>query len=311
MVVHAMEGQAYLVSDTNTETLTVGEEIKLGAKVRTAKDAGAVVKLPDGSLIEMRERSEFSVTDAAGGTTIHLDRGNIIVQAAKQTDKRHLYVQTQDCLVSVVGTIFSVNNGTKGSRVSVVEGRVDVQHGGNQDVLHPGDQVATNSNLESVPVKDEIAWSRRHTTYPVVDGGRVVGLLAFRCVAEVPRSEWELQLVRECMIPRERVPVFDEDDAAVDALADLVHMSVSSFHQHFKAVTSMSPLQYQKALRLQEARRLMLSMMVDAGTASWRVGYQSASQFSREYGRFFGCAPTKDIARLREHSDLDVTQVAA
>jgi transcriptional regulator GlxA family with amidase domain len=70
-------------------------------------------------------------------------------------------------------------------------------------------------------------------------------------------------------------------------------------------------LQFQKALRLQEARRLMLSMMVDAGTASWRVGYQSASQFSREYGRFFGRAPTKDIASLREHSDLDPTQVAA
>jgi AraC-like DNA-binding protein len=96
----------------------------------------------------------------------------------------------------------------------------------------------------------------------------------------------------------------------VEELAELAHMSVSSFHQHFKAVTSMSPLQFQKTLRLQEARRLMLSMMVDAGTASWRVGYQSASQFSREYGRFFGSAPTKDIARLREHSDLNLTQVA-
>jgi AraC-like DNA-binding protein len=97
----------------------------------------------------------------------------------------------------------------------------------------------------------------------------------------------------------------------VEELAKLAHMSVSSFHQHFKAVTSMSPLQFQKALRLQEARRLMLSTMVDAGTASWRVGYQSASQFSREYGRFFGRAPTKDIARLREHSALDQPQFAA
>ncbi len=96
----------------------------------------------------------------------------------------------------------------------------------------------------------------------------------------------------------------------VEELAKLAHMSVSSFHQHFKAVTSMSPLQFQKALRLQEARRLMLSMMVDAGTASWRVGYQSASQFSREYGRFFGRAPIKDIASLREHSDVDLPQVA-
>jgi AraC-like DNA-binding protein len=96
----------------------------------------------------------------------------------------------------------------------------------------------------------------------------------------------------------------------VEVLAELAHMSVSSFHQHFKAVTSMSPLQFQKALRLQEARRLMLSTLVDAGTASWRVGYQSASQFSREYGRFFGRAPTKDIARLREHSPLDLPQLA-
>ena len=86
----------------------------------------------------------------------------------------------------------------------------------------------------------------------------------------------------------------------VEELAELAHMSVSSFHQHFKSVTSMSPLQYQKALRLQEARRLMLSTMMDASTACWHVGYLSASQFSREYGRFFGNAPTKDIARLRE-----------
>jgi len=86
----------------------------------------------------------------------------------------------------------------------------------------------------------------------------------------------------------------------VEELAELVHMSVSSFHQHFKSVTSMSPLQYQKVLRLQEARRLMLSTMMDASAASRHVGYLSASQFSREYGRFFRSAPTRDIARLRE-----------
>ncbi len=90
----------------------------------------------------------------------------------------------------------------------------------------------------------------------------------------------------------------------VEDLAGLVHMSVSSFHEHFKSVTSMSPLHYQKVLRLQEARRLMLSTMTDAGTASQRVGYLSASQFSREYSRFFGSAPTKDIARLRQETRL-------
>jgi len=88
----------------------------------------------------------------------------------------------------------------------------------------------------------------------------------------------------------------------VEDLAGLVHMSVSSFHEHFKSVTSMSPLHYQKVLRLQEARRLMLSTMTDAGTASQRVGYLSPSQFSREYSRFFGSAPSKDISRLRQET---------
>ena len=82
----------------------------------------------------------------------------------------------------------------------------------------------------------------------------------------------------------------------VEELAELVHMSVSSI----KSVTSMSPLQCQKVLRLQEARRLMPSTMMDAGFASHRVGYLSASQFSREYSRFFGNAPTRDIAKLRQ-----------
>ena len=87
---------------------------------------------------------------------------------------------------------------------------------------------------------------------------------------------------------------------ALEDLADLVHMSVSSFHQHFKAVTSMTPLQYQKVLRLQEARRLMLSRTLDASSAGRQVGYLSASQFSREYTRLFGSAPTRDVAKLRQ-----------
>jgi AraC-like DNA-binding protein len=90
----------------------------------------------------------------------------------------------------------------------------------------------------------------------------------------------------------------------VEELAEQVHMSVSSFHEHFKSVTSMSPLHYQKVLRLQEARRLMLAAVMDASAASQQVGYLSASQFSREYSRFFGAAPTKDIAKLRNDSRL-------
>lgn len=88
----------------------------------------------------------------------------------------------------------------------------------------------------------------------------------------------------------------------IDHLAKLANMSASTFHAHFKSVTSMSPLQFQKVLRLQEARRLMLSSMKDAGIASREVGYVSASQFSREYSRFFGNAPTKDIQLFREQA---------
>ena len=90
----------------------------------------------------------------------------------------------------------------------------------------------------------------------------------------------------------------------VEELAESVNMSVSSFHEHFRSVTSMSPLQYQKVLRLQEARRLMLSAMMDASAACQRVGYLSASQFSREYRRFFGKAPARDVARLRQDPQL-------
>ena len=85
----------------------------------------------------------------------------------------------------------------------------------------------------------------------------------------------------------------------VDALATRVHMSPSTFRQHFRAITGTSPLQYQKQLRLQEARQLMLNQNIDAGNASGLVGYESASQFSREYSRLFGAPPQQDVRRMR------------
>ena len=84
----------------------------------------------------------------------------------------------------------------------------------------------------------------------------------------------------------------------IEQLADEVGMSVSSFHQHFKSVTAMSPLQFQKRLRLQEARRLMLGEDLDATSAAYRVGYNDASHFNREYKSLFGNPPMRDIQRL-------------
>ena len=85
----------------------------------------------------------------------------------------------------------------------------------------------------------------------------------------------------------------------VEDLAGQARMSPSSFHHHFKQVTSMSPLQYQKQLRLLEARRLMLAENSDAAHAAYQVGYESPSQFSREYSRLFGASPIRDVERLR------------
>lgn len=88
----------------------------------------------------------------------------------------------------------------------------------------------------------------------------------------------------------------------VERLASAAGMSNSSFHQHFKSLTSMTPLQYQKQLRLLEARRLMLSDALTVSDAAYRVGYESVSQFSREYSRAFGVAPKRDTTSLRSHT---------
>lgn len=86
----------------------------------------------------------------------------------------------------------------------------------------------------------------------------------------------------------------------VEDLAKQAHMSTSAFHQHFKSMTALSPLQYQKNLRLREARHLMLSKHLDAATAAYEVGYESPSQFSREYCRLFGRPPLRDISNFRQ-----------
>lgn len=88
-------------------------------------------------------------------------------------------------------------------------------------------------------------------------------------------------------------------DVLMDELAERVHMSPSTFRLHFRNLAGMSPLQYQKQLRLQEARLLMLNQALDAGSTAARVGYESASQFSRDYSRLFGAPPQRDIQRMR------------
>jgi len=162
--VQAAEGPVYQVADTSAVALKAGAKLQKGDRVRTAKDGRAFVRLEDGSVIEMKDRSELYLTKNGQGTTIHLDRGNILVEAAKQ-GSGHLFVDTGDSLVSVTGTVFSVNNGTKGSRVSVIEGEVRLNHAGSERVLRPGEQGVTNPAIATIPVRDEVAWSRNAGRY--------------------------------------------------------------------------------------------------------------------------------------------------
>ena len=162
--IESIEGGLFLVDGETARPIGAGEQIDEGEEVRTAKGSQAFVRLADGSLVELAERAQMSVETASDGTTVNLSRGNVIVQAAKQRDG-HLYVQTPDCLVSVTGTIFAVNRGTKGSRVSVVEGEVRVEQSSKDSILHPGDQVTTHASVEAVPVAREVAWSANAPRY--------------------------------------------------------------------------------------------------------------------------------------------------
>jgi FecR protein/Putative zinc-finger len=163
-IVEAAQGNVYKVTESKTEPVKAGEKLRRGERLRTARGAGAVLRLPDGSSVELRERSELSVNASTSGTTIDLERGNIIVQAGKQDDRK-LFVATTDALVSVTGTIFSVNNGTKGARVSVIEGQVGINYGGKDQVVSAGRQITTHPSIDRITLQEEIAWSRDADRY--------------------------------------------------------------------------------------------------------------------------------------------------
>ena len=127
--------------------------------IRSNGGTGVVLALLDGSRIEMRTRSELSLERADDGVRIRLHSGGIIVNAAKQRTG-HLYVQTKDVTVSVVGTVFLVNAEEHGSRVAVIEGEVRVLQGTNEKRLRPGEQVTSSPAMAAPPVRQVIAWSR-------------------------------------------------------------------------------------------------------------------------------------------------------
>ncbi len=163
--VESVDGFLFQVDGASIRPVGAGDMLDEGQEIRTAKGSTAVVRMTDGSRIEMSERANVSLEASRKGNTIHLDGGRVMVEAAKQKNRKHLFVETNDALVSVVGTIFSVNDGMKGTRVSVVEGEVRVKQARRDDILHPGDQVSTHASVAAVPIAKEIAWSRNAAKY--------------------------------------------------------------------------------------------------------------------------------------------------
>ena len=158
-IVQTVNGALYEVSAEGIRPIAAGQDLPDGVELRTAANSGAMLLLRDGSLVELRERSGVSTTQAGSDLTIRLARGSVIVQAAKRRSG-HLYLATADCRVSVTGTVFSVDSGVKGSRVSVIQGEVHFSQDNQEKILHPGEQAVTSPSLELVAVKDDIAWSR-------------------------------------------------------------------------------------------------------------------------------------------------------
>ena len=146
------------VHESGNEPVRPGETLSFGEEIRAGSNSRTLLSLNDGSQIEMRSNSALALEKADDGIRIRLDKGGVFITAAKQRSG-HLYVQTKDVTVSVVGTVFLVNVEEPGSRVAVVEGEVKVQQGEKTSRLLPGQQVATNPLMAEHPVVEQLAWS--------------------------------------------------------------------------------------------------------------------------------------------------------
>jgi uncharacterized protein (TIGR03435 family) len=157
-VVETAGGSLSRVSGGETQIARPGDRIEAGEILRT-NNSGAGIKLADGSRVELGAQSEFSLELADDGVRIHLFKGGVIINAARQRNG-HLYVHTKDITVSVVGTVFLVNAEEEGSRVAVIEGEVRVQQGATEKRLLPGEQLSTSPSMERLRVAEEISWSQ-------------------------------------------------------------------------------------------------------------------------------------------------------
>jgi hypothetical protein len=260
--VEAIDGGLYLVGSDSSRPLAAGDEIARGQAVRTAKGSGAILALADGSRLEIRERTELAGFGGRRDTTVDLARGSVIVEAAPRS-RGHLFVDTEDCRVAVTGTIFAVNHGTKGSRVSVIEGEVRVEQGRKEELLHPGGQVTTRAYLATVPVAEEIAWSR--------DLDRYLALLA-----ELSVIHEEIRRTVATPAPRTATRLLDlaPSGTAVYAAVPNVAESMTQARQVFRDRLDQSPV-------LQE-------LLAESGSLEHQDELDRLIERIRDYASFLG-----------------------
>ena len=217
-IVQALNGRLYVVTSAGFQPLALGQQFPDGAEIRTAQDSDAVLRLRDGSQVELRERSGFSASQSGTDLTVRLLRGSVIVEAAKRR-AGHLYVDTSDCRVAVTGTIFGVSSGVKGSRVSVIAGQVRVLQGSSDRLLKPGEQAVTTEGLQPETVRNDISWSRNRERYYAL-----LGLGAALQKVHLPELRYTSQLLG-------RLPADTVVFASIPNLADYLGKVESIFNE--------------------------------------------------------------------------------
>jgi len=167
VVAERVDGTLFRVRDGQLYPVAPDATLAASEVLRTGRGTRAVLRLADGSRVEVNEHAELAVEPRRDGTAIALHRGSVIIEAAKQSEGRHLFVDAPDCQVAVKGTVFAVTSGPKGSRVSVLEGEVWVEQGTTVTKLAPGGQTVTGTNLTPIPVAEEVAWSSDPQRYAI------------------------------------------------------------------------------------------------------------------------------------------------
>ncbi|MFP3941135.1 MAG: FecR domain-containing protein, partial [Thermoanaerobaculia bacterium] len=275
--VASIEGDLFALG-SGGQALSAGDEIARGQAVRTGKGSGAVLTLTDGSRVELRERSELAVFGRGTNTTVDLERGAVIVEAAKRS-QGNLFVDTQDCRVAVTGTIFSVNHGTKGSRVSVIEGEVRVERDRAEDLLRPGQQVTTRASLTPVPLADEIAWSR--------DLDRYLDLMA-----ELNVLHEEIRRAVTTPAPRTSTHLLDlaPEGTLMYAALPNVSESLDEARRVFRERLDESPV--------------LRELLAEAGSLEHQDELDRLAERVRDYGSFLGEEVALSLSAA-QHQDQD------